>query len=68
MSNLWKRELDKRFQLLCSLAEQASSSMQAQFLVECSARLDEVITDLEEALQMKRPYNQEFYDLTVMLS
>ena len=24
--------------------------------------------DLEEALQMKRPYNQQFYDLAVMLS
>ena len=26
------------------------------------------VKDLEEALQMKRPYNQQFYDLAVMLS
>ena len=27
-----------------------------------------ISVDLEEALQMKRPYNQQFYDLAVMLS
>jgi len=75
MSNLWKRELDKRFQLLCSLAEQASSSMQAQYLVECSARLDEVITDLEEALQTdphtpEQPssLNDKFADILLSLN